>query len=154
MEANDTDILIGALTIYGEARGCTQEGRVAIAHTILNRMRARKWWGSGVHPYRNHSMAAVCLKPWQFSVWNASDPNYALLSRLRDEYRQAIQNKDCRASLKALIDALDGYAPDPTGGATHYLTSRLHDSSKAPAWSRQNSDFIEIGAHRFFTDID
>jgi spore germination cell wall hydrolase CwlJ-like protein len=153
MKATDTDILVGALTIHGEARGCTQEGRLAIAHTLLNRAKARRWWGTGVPGHPDHSIAAVCLKPWQYSVWNANDPNYTLLVRLRQEYRQAIQKKTCRAALKALIDALDGHAPDPTGGATHYLTIRLHNSPRAPAWS-QRDNYLEIGAHRFFTGID
>lgn len=153
MTVSDTDILVGALTIHGEGRGCTQLGRVAIAHTILNRMRARRWWGVRVAPHPDHSMAAVCLKPWQFSAWNPNDPNYALLSGLRERYREAIQDRNCRASLKALIDALDGWEPDPTGGATHYLTSALHRSGRAPAWARRD-DFIEVGAHRFFTNVD
>jgi len=153
LNLNDTDILVGALTIHGEARGCTQQGRLAVAHCILNRMRARRWWGTSVAPYENHSMAAVCLKPWQFSCWNAGDPNYSILSRLREEYRKAIQDRTCRASLKALLDAADGWMPDPTGGATHYLTTALHKSSRAPSWSRRD-DYVEIGAHRFFTGID
>jgi spore germination cell wall hydrolase CwlJ-like protein len=154
MSVSDTDILVAALTIHGEARGCTQQGRVAIAHTILNRMRARKWWGVGVSPYPDHTAAAVCLKPWQFSCWNANDPNYLILSRLREQYRRAIQDPVARASLKALIDALDGWLPDPSGGATHYLTTALHRSSRAPAWARGRTDFVEIGSHRFFANVD
>lgn len=153
MKVTDIDILIGALTIHGEARGCTQEGRTAIAHCIINRCKARAWWGKGVLGQIDHSMAAVCLKPSQFSCWNEKDPNTPLLKLLRDKYREAIQQKTCRAALKALIDALDGYAPDKTGGATHYLTTALHKSSRCPEWAKGNNTFIEIGAHRFFAGI-
>jgi N-acetylmuramoyl-L-alanine amidase len=153
VKPSDVDILVGALTIHGEARGCTQEGRAAIAHTILNRCAEKKWWGKSVAGYPDHSIAAVCLKPFQFSCWNANDPNSTLLDKLRDEYRKAIQDKTCRASLKALIDALDGFAFDHTHGSTHYLTIALHKSGKAPEWSKRG-DYIEIGAHRFFRGIE
>jgi hypothetical protein len=152
MNPNDTDILVATLTIHGEARGCTQAGRTAVAHTIINRARAASWWGKGVRPYADHSLAAVCLKPQQFSCWNTNDPNAKLLTTLRAEYRQAIQDHTCRAALKALIDALDGFAPDETFGCTHYLTSGLHRSRKAPAWS-QGLGYVEIGAHRFFKGV-
>jgi N-acetylmuramoyl-L-alanine amidase len=152
MSVSDIDILVGALTIHGEARGCTQEGRTAIAHCLINRMKAKAWWGRGTS-YPDHSMAAVCLKPWQFSCWNASDPNSTMLATLRADYQHAIQKKTCRAALKALIDALDGFAPDKTGGATHYLTSALHKSARCPDWAKGNNKFIEIGAHRFFAGI-
>lgn len=150
----DIDILVGALTVDGEARGSTQEDRVAIAHCLLNRMKAKKWWGKGVEAYADHSMAAVCLKPKQFSCWNAGDPNSTRLHRLRAEYRNAIQQKSCRASLKAVIDAADGWAPDPTNGATHYLTTEYHISPKlCPKWAKGRTDYIEIGAHRFFAGV-
>lgn len=150
---SDLDILVASLTIHGEARGCNQDGRAAIAHVILNRAKARQWWGRGVEPYVDHTVTAVCLKPWQFSCWNATDPNYKLLATLQREYRDAIQNPHCRAALKAFIDALDGYVPDQTGGATHYLTIALHNSENRPAWAKGRDDYIEIGKHRFFRDV-
>lgn len=153
MKVSEADILIGALTIHGEARGCNQDGRTAIAHTILNRMKARAWWGRGAIGYPDHTMAAVCLKPWQFSCWNPNDPNQTLLATLQADYRHAIQQPTCRAALKALIDALDGYEQDKTGGATHYLTTALHKSARCPEWAKNNNNFVEIGKHRFFAGI-
>jgi len=153
MTVSDIDILVGALTVHGEARGCSQAGRTAIAHCILNRMKARTWWGRGVANHADHSVSAVCLKPWQFSCWNPNDPNSTLLDTLKADYRHAIQQKTCRAALKALIDALDGFAPDETGGATHYLTTALHKSARCPDWAKGNNSFIEIGKHRFFSGI-
>jgi N-acetylmuramoyl-L-alanine amidase len=149
---SDTDILIAALTVDGEARGCKQHGRVAVAHSIINRAHARSWYGLKVPPHPDHSLAAVCLKPLQFSCWNATDPNAKRLDELRKNYRTAIKDKNCRASLKALIDALDGFEPDHTGGATHYLTAALHNTKRAPEWSR-DKPYVEIDGHRFFVGI-
>lgn len=152
IKVTEVDILIAALTIHGEDRGGTQRGRTAIAFTIINRAKAKAWWSKGVEPYPDHSLAAVCLKPWQFSCWNEKDPNRKLLIELQDQYRKAIRQKSCRAALKALIDALDGYVEDETFGATHYLTTELHLSGRAPEWSRRD-DYVEIGGHRFFSGV-
>lgn len=155
MTVSDVDILVAALTVHGESRGCTHEGRVAVAYSIINRAKAKSWWGKSVAPYADHSLAAVCLKPWQYSCWNANDPNYKLLATLQAEYRRAIQDKHCRNALFALLAAIDGHEPDPTGGATHYLTTTLHAAIIAdskPHWAKRD-DYIQIGKHRFFRGV-
>lgn len=153
MQVNEVDILVGALTIYGEARGEDLQGQIAVAHVLINRAKAKKWWGKRVEGLPDHSLAAVCLKPWQFSVWNPNDPNRAKLVSLRENYARAITDPVCRRALKALIDALDGYVPDPTGGACHYVTNALYQSGKAPDWA-QGRQHIRIGSHLFFPDVD
>jgi hypothetical protein len=151
---SDNDILIGTLTLYGEARGSTHADRMAIAHTILNRMRARAWWGKSADPrLADHSMAAVCLKPMQFSCWNPSDRNSALLNDIRATQRLPLHDATMRACLLSLLAATDGDEGDPTAGATHYLTEVLHQSQWPPQWSKGRS-FIAIGAHRFFSGIE
>jgi len=149
---NLSDLLTGAATIYGEARGSTHEDRVAVAHTILNRTKARSWYGRGMEPFPDHSISAVCRKPQQFSCWNLNDPNYPKLAGFIAEPDKATADKSFRGCMRALLDAVDSIEPDPTEGATHYLTTSLHKSGKAPAWSKRD-DYIEVGAHRFFTGI-
>jgi N-acetylmuramoyl-L-alanine amidase len=155
VKVTDTDILVGALTIFGEARGDTQEGRVAVAHTILNRCKAAKWWGKSAMPtvHPNHSIRAVCMKPSQFSCWNEGDPNRSILEDMGENEFANLGNKDFRACLKALIDAVDGFTVDHTKGCTHYVTTSLHASGKAPEWAKRG-DYVEIGAHRFFRGIE
>lgn len=151
------DILIGALTIWGESRGCSQQGRLAVAYSIINRARARRYWGlanSTGHPA--HSIAAVCLRAWQYSVWNPDDRNRVKLDVLQAQYEKAIEDVHCRNSLKALIDALDGHEPDPTGGATHYLTRAAYDRaqrSRADHWSKGREPDVVIGTHLFFRGV-
>ena len=68
----DRDVL--ARTIWGEARGESSAGKVAVAWTIRNRVfdgKEKSWWGEGY--------AGVCQAPWQFSCWNKTDPNYPFL---------------------------------------------------------------------------
>ncbi|PWK42197.1 hypothetical protein C7534_1054 [Pseudomonas sp. OV226] len=53
---NDRDIL--ARTLWGEARGESLAGQIAVAWTIRNRVfdgKTKSWWGEGY--------ASVCLKP-------------------------------------------------------------------------------------------
>jgi hypothetical protein len=57
---DDVDTL--ARTIYGEARGENMLGKRAVAHVILNRVKANSWWGK--------TIAGVCRYKWQFSCWN------------------------------------------------------------------------------------
>ena len=69
----DRDIL--ARTLWGEARGESLAGQIAVAWTIRNRVndgKDKSWWGEGY--------AGVCQKPYQFSCWNRNDPNFAYLS--------------------------------------------------------------------------
>ncbi|MBI5120055.1 MAG: cell wall hydrolase [Rhodospirillales bacterium] len=74
------DIL--ARTLWGEARGESKAGREAVARVVLNRVAharakgGRFWWGGDIF--------SVCLKPWQFSCWNANDPNRAKLEAVQE----------------------------------------------------------------------
>ncbi|TAN54915.1 MAG: cell wall hydrolase, partial [Rhodospirillales bacterium] len=99
-----------ARTIWGEARGESKAGREAVAAVVMNRVGVagrhggRFWWGNDV--------VSVCLKPWQFSCWNANDPNRAKLQAVDENNRVFAQ---CRRIADA---ALTGELDDPTDGAT------------------------------------
>jgi len=56
-----------ARTLWGEARGESEEGQVAVGHVIKNRVEKKTWYGKTIKD--------VCLKKWQFSCWNENDPN-------------------------------------------------------------------------------
>lgn len=132
------DLDIGAKTIAGEARGETMLGQQAVAWVILNRVRADlhgdnkpDWWGEGI--------AGVCLKSFQFSCWNANDPNRKFIEALgphREEYRIA---------LRALLDAIDRLSPDPTASSTHY-----HHDEILPSWAVGCAPNCSIGHHVFY----
>jgi hypothetical protein len=86
------DLSVMARTVFGEARGEPYQGRLAVAHVILNRVRAGGWFGA--------SVSEVCLKRWQFSCWNPGDPNRARLFQVELDDRDLL---DCsRACLEAV----------------------------------------------------
>ena len=139
MTISDQDRDILARTLWGESRGEQLAGQIAVAWTIRNRVndgKTRSWWGEGY--------AGVCLKPYQFSCWNKSDPNYLYLSGAKPiPFRELAQAKI------AADQVLAGKVPDPTGGATHYYATRI----KAPAWAANAKQTLKLGGHVFFKDV-
>lgn len=132
---------IVARTLWGEARGESVKGKEAVAAVIINRVRhaqakgGRYWWGADA--------VQICLKPWQFSCWNATDPNRAKLDRV------SMEDRSFRVCVRIARRALAGVLDDPTGGATHY-----HRRGLLPPWSRGRDPSAEIGEHVFFANVE
>ena len=134
----DRDVL--ARTLWGEARGESLAGMVAVAWTIRNRVndgKSKSWWGEGY--------AGVCLKPYQFSCWNKNDPNFPFLSGAKP-----IPVAEMAKAVMVAIAVMDGAYPDPTGGATHYYATTM---PKAPAWAAKAKQTLKLGHHVFFKDV-
>lgn len=134
----DRDIL--ARTLWGEARGESLAGQIAVAWAIRNRVndgKAKSWWGEGY--------AGVCQKPYQFSCWNKSDPNFAYLSGAKP-----IPFRDLAQARIAAEQVIDGRVPDPTGGATHYYATSM---PRAPTWTVGAKLTLTLGQHVFFKNV-
>lgn len=134
----DRDIL--AHTLWGEARGESLAGQIAVAWTIRNRVndgQTKSRWSEGY--------AGVCLKPWQFSCWNKNDPNYAYLSGAK-----AIPFRELAQARIAADQVIDGKVPDPTDGATHYYALAM---KKASGWASKAKETLRLGGHVFFKDV-
>lgn len=137
LRADPVEIL--ARTIYGEARGEPVRGKEAVAAVVMNRVRKADrrggwWWGNDV--------VGVCLKPWQFSCWNADDPNRARILAVTAE------TKAFATCLRIARRAIAGALPDPTGGATHYHSRDVH-----PPWAWSHVPSAEIGVHLFYATV-
>ncbi len=140
MTVTDRDRDVLARTLWGEARGEGFDGMVAVAWSIRNRVsdgKDKSWWGEGY--------AGVCHAPWQFSCWNQNDPNFPYLSGAKPIPAGEFAN--CQRAAAAVID---GTAPDPTGGATHYYATTM---PKAPAWAAKATQTLKLGHHIFFKDV-
>lgn len=152
MHASARDRAIAALTLYGEARSESRLGKAAVMWVILHRAANPRWWG-------HDGIASVCLAPAQFSAWNRSDPNRAKMLALladQDTGRAALTDAAYRNAafldcLRVVDDVLAGRVPDPTRGATHYLTPAVW---KETVWARNKTPCAEIGGHLFFNDIE
>lgn len=137
-EARPVDTL--ARTIWGEARGEPVRGMEAVAAVVVNRVavarsRGGHWWGGDV--------IAVCRKPYQFSCWNANDPNRPRLLAVTPD------DPIFRTCLRIARRAVAGVLDDPTGGATHY-----HAVGISPRWAAGHVPCAEIGRHLFYKDVE
>lgn len=138
----DRDIL--ARTLWGEARGESLAGQIAVAWSIRNRVEMDlhndgkpDWWGEGY--------AGVCQKPYQFSCWNRNDPNFAYLSGAKQ-----IPFRELAQARIAADQVIDGKVLDPTGGATHYYATSM---KMPPAWAAKAKQTLKLGGHVFFKDV-
>jgi spore germination cell wall hydrolase CwlJ-like protein len=132
--ALEIDVL--ARTLWGEARGEGTPGMEAVACAVLNRVQVARekttfWWGNNI--------IQVCQKPYQFSCWNRSDPNFRTL--------QQVDEKDLyfATALRIARRAAAGTLKDSTNGATHY-----HAAGIEPYWARGEKPVAEIGRHVFY----
>lgn len=134
VDLEDLDVM--ARTIYGEARGESDQGKVAVAWVIMNRVAKQTWYGRTVFE--------VCRKPWQFSCWNLGDPNRTVIESVQSG--NAIFDKCLESGRKVLASNV----ADPTDGATHYHANWINP----PAWTRGASFTVKIGNHLFYKNVD
>lgn len=131
-----------ARTLYGEARGEGEVGMRAVGHVVFNRIDAKSWWGRDV--------IGVCRKPWQFSCWNANDPNVGALRRVTAADASFRLAFDIASKLNATQKAGSRQREDITEGATHYYApARV----ARPRWATGLVPCARIGGHLFFRGV-
>jgi N-acetylmuramoyl-L-alanine amidase len=140
--AHDIDIL--ARTIWGEARGESFDGRLAVAWVAVNRLKRGRY---------GDTLAEVCLRPKQFSCWNEDDPNRPKMLGLKAEDPIFAECLGIAALVYAASKGRGGALPadlkDATLNSTHYCVSSLD-----PYWARGKTPTCSVGRHKFFNDID
>lgn len=120
-----------ARTVWGEARDQGYNGMQAVANVVMNRLAKAPRFGSTV--------VEVCKKPWQFSAWNANDPN------LRKMLEVTQKDYQFRQAMEIASKAINGTLPDITGGADHY-----HARFVNPYWAEGQQVVAQVGAHEFY----
>lgn len=125
-----------ARTIYGEARGefhlFGPASLMGIAWVVRNRNAAQTWYGKTIDE--------VCLKPLQFSCWNATDRNKAIIEAVTsDNTLFGLCDK-----IADWVLAADPFA-DVTMGSTNY-----HAKGILPSWTQGKTPTVFIGNHVFY----
>jgi len=138
-EKDDMAVDILARTLWGEARNQGRTGMEAVASAVLNRVKVAQrrggyWWGNTV--------TEVCLKEYQFSCWNANDPNRPLLDLVD------ASDSVFRVALDIAQDAVSGDLTSTVGSATHY-----HTKAVSPSWKDAGTHVASLGDHDFYTGI-
>jgi hypothetical protein len=143
-----SETMVVAKTIYGEARGEGIRGMLAVVCVIRNRVQHPRvrWWGVG--------WTGVCMAPFQFSCWNANDPNRKMLESIPEFGANARFPRFDRAYEIAteIVDpdsiphlAPGSAWPDITKGADHY-----HTVSVSPNWADGRKPVARLGTHIFY----
>jgi hypothetical protein len=133
----ETAVRMLAATMWAEARGEGEEAMRAVGHVIVNRVGQR--FGA--------DLRAVIFAPYQFSAWNAGDPNRSLA--LNPDL--AARGRDREGWLMAQTIAreiLDGRSIDPTGGALFYHTPEV-----SPHWAAYGVGARKMAGHVFYADV-
>lgn len=142
MSMLDRDIVAG--TIYGESRGETTLGRLAVACVIQNRVKVR---------YRGaQSWADVCLAPKQFSCWNLGDPNRQVLLETfaSDRYVESQRDPLVRECYWIAEGVIGHMITPQIGNCLHYYATWL---PSPPSWAAEGRVVATIGRHVFLDQV-
>lgn len=124
------DIFYLALVTWREARGEGKECMTAVAHSIMNRVKNPKWWGTDV--------ASVCTKKWQYS--SMTDPNDRQLTTwpANDPWWES--------ALQIAAGVIDGELANPAPGADSYYDLSI----PAPKWADEKKFVKQVGRIKFY----
>ena len=130
-----------ATTIYGEARGESVKGMIAVAYTVVNRAVGK-------------TICQAALEPKQYSVYNDNPALQAAAMSLKIAPRQnnAIDMVSWQQAQQLAISILRKDIPDPTKGATHYFNPVLVKQLgyQQPSWAKTFKLTAVIENHRFY----
>ena len=130
LSAYDKAVLVK--TAWGETRGESSLGRMAVVHVILNRIYTDN------REFKSYkSIAQVCLKKYQFSCW--LDKITMRHIKVDDTF------KDVKADVNAAIRAYE-HGIDYSNGALFYFS----DIIDVPKWASSYNQVNKIGLHNFF----
>jgi spore germination cell wall hydrolase CwlJ-like protein len=124
------EISLLALTLWREARGESFEAKVAVAHSIKNRVDRPTWWGQ--------DWVSVLTKKWQYS--SLTDP--------KDRQLTTWPKSDDASFVECLNVAegvRGGYFNSPLKGADSYYD----DSIAPPSWATPETFVGTIGRLHF-----
>ena len=109
---DDSEEIILARVIFGEARSQSREAKIWVAATVINRRAAKTWWGKTVHE--------VILMDQQFESFNKDNDNrFVIENPLSDP----TQKEDWIECFNIAKDILRGSIQNPTK-ATHFHDPR------------------------------
>ncbi|MBU4348144.1 cell wall hydrolase, partial [Patescibacteria group bacterium] len=133
---DDTEQILLARTIFGEARSLPEKGRIAVGWSIRNRIK---------DPRRGDTYHKVILQPIQYSAFNKEDPNRPFVENPQISEDQIDDWYEC---YEIAGKVMRGKVNDPTDGANHYYS----DYIRPPYWTKSKSaEFkIKIGNTLFY----
>lgn len=126
-----------ALTIWREARGEPFDGKMAVAHSIKNRVDHPSWWGNDI--------ISVLTKKWQYS--SLTDPNDKQLTTWPKSDDHLFE--ECLVIADGVLGGL--YQTTLTRGADSYYDDSLKGDNM-PKWAKEHPERYvgKIGKLNFY----
>ena len=125
------DLAVLAWTMWGEARGESRDGQLAVAATVLNRVaRTDRAFE------RDTTIRATCLRHGQFTCW-------AMQAMPRHPTAHGLDTEWLNLASLAVAEHRNG--EDATLGSTHYHMVGLRES-----WTIGMKPTVRIGSHQFY----
>jgi spore germination cell wall hydrolase CwlJ-like protein len=124
---NDSEEVLLARMILGEAEGCSKIEKIAIAYTAINRAKDKRAWNG-------ETLKDSILMPSQYSCFNKKTDSSIFLKNPFRYNKEEFLN--CLEISKAVLKKT--YS-DPTKGATHYYNPK---KVTKPYWTKK---LVKIG---------
>lgn len=125
--------LLMTTTIWGEARGESWDGKIAVGYVIQNRVNDRRFGKTHIK---------VMLARKQFTCFNTRKSKRKLRNPLK--YDSLEVWTECWKTAKLVLEKM---VKDPTDGATHY-----HRADIEPYWAKSMGFTKQIGNHKFYRE--
>lgn len=136
---DDTEEMILARAIFGEAEGVSEEAKTAVGWSIKNRVLAQreKEWGLDYH--------GVILKRGQFEAFVREDR----LKKLTDPLNTGAESVKTAwfDSYRISEGVIKGNIPDSTDGATNFYSTPI---DRIPPWAIKEREKVTIGNLHFY----
>lgn len=133
---NYYEITLLALTLWREARGESTDAKIAVAHTVKNRIDNPGWWGN--------DWISVLTKKWQYS--SLTDPNDKQLTTWPKADDHVFE--ECLSIAEMVVR---GVYNSPLKGIDSYYDDSLQGDLR-PKWAKEHPErFVgKIGRLNFY----
>lgn len=133
-----------ATMVYGEARGETYKGKIAVAYSAINR-KARNG---------TKSLCDIVLAPKQYSIFNGNSKlqkvatTFDIAPPTKNELEQAAWDE----SWQIAVGVMEKKYQDPVKGATHYVAWKAIKQLgyRTPKWALQYTEVGSVDNHTFY----
>jgi spore germination cell wall hydrolase CwlJ-like protein len=132
----NANVYLLALLVYREAGGEPDEGKVAVAYTVMTRAQHPCWWGTT--PYD------VITKREQYSsMTHLGDPQTVKFPSMADPvFRRCLEIAD-----KVMLFSI----PNPALRADSYYAAWMDAKGMTPKWADPAKFICQIGGHKFYS---
>ena len=139
-----TSAQIFALAMFGETRGESERGKIAMGTITLKEVDRLK------SKNIKNPLRRVCLKPAFFSSFNSDDPNFPLIKKVALNWnyymKRSYSLKHCYLIATSMLDGtLSRDRLLEESNATNFMTVGYQSS-----WSKKMKVVAVIGKHQFF----